>query len=392
MDRRLIWIGAGAFITSTVAFVFSSLLHAIAEDNGVSITSAGHLITAYSLSYALAAPLLSALAGAIDRRSVMVGAMGVFVAGNLIAAASTGFGTLLAAQIIMGAAAALFAATGQATAVSLVAPEFRSRAVSVVLAGTTLAVALGAPAGSLIATFWDWHGTFIALAALGTLCAAVLWWKLPGDLRAPALPLGERLSVIAHPGVASALLVTFFYIVGGFTVICYLAPLALQGAGLSAAALPGMLLAYGFGAVVGNLSAGQLADRIGANRVVVFSIAVSTVLCLAIAATLKLLPLPLAGPVLIGLMVPWGISGWTFPSAQAGRLVALAPHLAHLTLALNGSALYFGIGVGSLVGGQVLAYATPADLGIVGAVFPLLALGMMALSRRRAPFSPAPAE
>ena len=57
-----------------------------------------------------------------------------------------------------------------------------------------LAVALGAPAGSLIATFWDWHGTFIALAALGTLCAAVLWWKLPGDLRAPALPLGERLS------------------------------------------------------------------------------------------------------------------------------------------------------------------------------------------------------
>ncbi len=194
MDRRLIWLGAGAFITSTVAFVFSSLLHAIAEDTGVSITSAGHLITAYSLSYAISAPILSALVGAIDRRSVMVGSMAVFVAGNMIAANSAGFGTLLAAQIVMGAAAALFAATGQATAVALVAPEFRARAVSVVLAGTTLAVAMGAPVGSLIATFWDWHGTFIALAALGTICAAILWWKLPGDLRGTTLPLGERLA------------------------------------------------------------------------------------------------------------------------------------------------------------------------------------------------------
>ncbi len=182
---------------------------------------------------------------------------------------------------------------------------------------------------------------------------------------------------------------TFFYIVGGFTVICYLAPLALQGAGLSAAALPGMLLAYGIGAVVGNLSAGQLADRIGATRVVIFAIAMSTVLCLVMAAALKLLPQHLAGPVLIALMVPWGISGWTFPSAQAGRMVALAPQLAPLTLALNGSALYFGIGVGSLVGGQVLAHATPADLGIVGAVFPVLALGLLFLSGRRTRLAPA---
>ncbi|MGE3364002.1 MAG: MFS transporter [Rhizobiaceae bacterium] len=392
MDRRLIWLGAGAFITSTVAFVFSSLLHAIADDTGVSITSAGHLITAYSLSYAIAAPLLSALTGTLDRRSVMVGSMAVFVGGTVIAATSTGFGSLLAAQVVMGAAAALFAATGQATAVGLVAPEFRARAVSVVLAGTTLAVALGAPVGSLIATFWGWHGTFIALGTLGALCAVILWWKLPGDLRGTALPLAERLSVIAHPGVANALGVTFFYIVGGFTVISYLAPLALEGAGLSPAALPGMLLAYGFGAVVGNLSAGQLADRIGATRVVIFAIAVSTMLSLGMAVALKVLPMHLAGPVLIGLMVPWGISGWTFPSAQADRLVALAPHLAQLTLALNASALYFGIGVGSFVGGQVLDHATPADLGVAGAVFPLLALGLLYLSRQRRGLAATPAE
>ena len=53
----------------------------------------------------------------------------------------------------MGMSTGLFAATAQATAVSLAGPEHRARAISVVVGGTTFAVALGAPLGSLIATF-----------------------------------------------------------------------------------------------------------------------------------------------------------------------------------------------------------------------------------------------
>jgi DHA1 family inner membrane transport protein len=382
MDKRLIWLGVGAFAVSTVGFVFSALLPAIAADAHITVPHAGYLITAFSLSYAIFTPLLSAFAGAIDRRKVIVSAMLLFIAGNLGAALSSSFVALLAAQIVMGMAAGLFAATSQAAAVALVGPDHRARAIAVVIGGTTFAVALGAPAGSLIATFWGWRGTFLAIAVLSIVCALILWFMLPRDTRGAKLTLAERLAVVAMPGVLPALAVTFLYLVGGFVVISYLAPLAIDGAGMTKAVLPGMLLAFGVGAVIGNMTSGQLSDRFGPTRVVIFSLTSSMVICLGIALVLKFLPHELAGPVLIGLMVPWGIIGWMFPPAQASRLVSLAPNVAHLTLSLNASALYFGIAFGTLIGGRVLEFATASDLGLVAAAFPVISLAVLAATRR----------
>ena len=86
---------------------------------------------------------------------------------------------------------------------------------------------------------------------------------------------------IGRPGILPSLLVTFLYLTGGFIVICYMAPLAIDGAGLPAAVLPGMLLAFGVGAVAGNYASGQLADRLGATRVVVLSLLVARRICIA---------------------------------------------------------------------------------------------------------------
>ncbi|MRX33117.1 MFS transporter [Aminobacter sp. MDW-2] len=382
MDKRLIWLAVGSFAMSTVGFVFSSLLPAIAGDAHVSIPFAGYLIMAFSLAYAIGAPVLSALAGEIDRRRVLAATMLVFVAGNIIAAMSSSFAGLLIAQIVMGMSAGLYAATAQATAVSLAGPEHRARAIAVVVGGTTFAVALGAPVGSLIATMWGWRGTFVAIALLGISCAAILWVRLPRDSHGIKLTLSERFTAIARPGILPSLLVTLLYLAGGFTVISYIAPLALEGAGLPEIALPGMLLAFGVGAVIGNLSSGYLTDRIGATRMVVISLLMSSGFCIAIALTLKLLPHHVAGPVLIALMVPWGIIGWAFPPAQASRIVGFGPEIAHLTLSLNASALYFGIAFGTVIGGRVLEFARPSDLGLVAAAFPLVALAVLGASNR----------
>lgn len=391
MDKRLLWLAVGSFAMSTVGFVFSSLLPSIAADTHTSIPSAGYLITAFSLSYAIGAPLLSALAGTADRRYVLTAAMLVFVAGNIIAAASASFVSLLAAQVVMGMAAGLFAATAQATAVGLAGPQHRAFAISIVVGGTTFAVALGAPLGALIATFWGWRGTFSSIALLGLACALVLWLRLPRGLQGTRLTMAERLHSLGQPGVMPSLLVTLLYLTGAFVVISYLAPLAMQGAGLSAIALPEMLLAFGVGAVIGNLSSGYLADRIGATRVVVLSLLLAALVCMTIALGLKLLPHALSGPLLIAIMVPWGIIGWAFPPAQASRIVGYAPQVAHLTLSLNASAIYFGIAIGTVIGGRVLEFATPSDLGLVAAVFPVASLGVMLLARRQRRSSAMPA-
>ena len=377
MDRRIIWLAVGSFTMSTVGFVFSSLLPSIAADTHTTIPHAGHLITLFSLSYAIGAPLLSALAGAADRRRLLVAAMLVFVVGNCIAAISVSFTTLLLAQIVMGMASGLFAATAQATAVSLAGPEHRALAISIVVGGTTFAVALGAPLGALIAAFWGWRGTFGAVALLGLTCAAVLWLRLPRGLSGTKLTMSERFGAIGRPGVASSLMVTFLYLTGGFIIISYLAPLAIDGAGLSQLALPGLLLAFGVGAVIGNLSSGYLADRLGATRVVTASLIAALAVSLMIAFGLHFLTRDLAGLLLIGIMVPWGIVGWAFPPAQASRIVGFAPEVAHLTLSLNASAIYLGIATGTAIGGRVLENTAAADLGFFAALFPVASLAVL---------------
>ncbi|WEX11220.1 MFS transporter [Chelativorans sp. AA-79] len=382
MDRRLFLLALGAFATSTVAFVFAGLLPLIAEDTGISVAQAGYLVSAFSLAYAIGTPVLSALTGALDRRRVIGIALLFFIAGNVAAGASTSMLPLFLAQVVMGAAAGLFAATAQATAVLLAGPERRAAAISAVVGGTTFAVALGAPAGSMFAQFVGWRGEFLALAVIGTLCLAALWLRLPHGLSTASSTLLERVMVVRRPGVLPAIAVTFLYLTGAFAIISYLGPLAIEGAGLSREVLPFVLLAYGAGAILGNYASGRIADRLGPTRVVTFSMLAAMTFALILAAVAGWAPDGVAGPLLIALMVPWGFVGWTFPPAQASRLVGAAPDVAHLTLALNASAIYFGIGFGTLIGGRALEVAGVGSLGIVGAVFTVAALLLLAARRR----------
>ena len=386
MDTRLIWLAGGAFATSLMAFVFAGLLPLISESANISISEAGHLVTAYSLAYAIGTPILATLTGAADRKRVIAGALTLFLAGNVAAATSNSFTMLTVAQIVMGASAGLYAATAQATAIMLAGIEHRAKAVAAVVGGTTIAVALGAPLGSLIGHLAGWRATFLFVGLVAVICVTVLSLMLPRGLPGVKLTLGERLLTITRPGVLPALIVTFLYLTGAFIVICYMAPLATEGAGLPVTVLPAMLLAFGIGAVIGNYASGQLTDRLGATRVVVFSLVASSSICIGITLMLDLLPSAVAGPLLIAIMVPWGIIGWAFPPAQASRIVALAPQLANLTLPLNASAMYFGIAFGSFLGGWVLKHAPASELGLVAAAFPLVALVVLfAHARMRKP-------
>lgn len=383
MDKRLIWLAAGAFAVGTVGFVFSTLLPLIAEEMHVTVAQAGYLISAFSLAYAVGAPVLSALAGAADRRLVLAIALVTFVAGNLLASQSNSFAFLFAAPVIMGAAGGLFAATAQATAISMAPPEQRARAISMVVGGTTFAVALGAPLASLLATLWGWRGAFGAIGVMALACAAILWWRLPARHFGEALTLGQRLAALRRPGITPALLVTFLHLSGCFAVVSYFGAIAIDGAGLSRYALPVLLLSFGIGAILGNGLGGYLADRFGNVPVIVWSIVLAMLLCCSVSAVL-MLPDWLAGPLLIALMFPWGLIGWAFMPAQVSRIVGLAPDVSGLTLSLNVSALYFGVAFGTFVGGRVLEYAAVEDIGVVGAAISLAGL-LLFLSARRKP-------
>ncbi|MCI5073684.1 MFS transporter [Oricola sp.] len=385
MDPRLIWLAVGAFATSTVAFVFAGLLPLIADSVGVSVSQAGLLMTAFSLSYAIGTPVLATVTGTIDRRRVIGMALIAFMVANLAAASAGSYTMLMLAQIVMGAFTGLFASTAQATAVALSDPQRRARAVSIVIAGTTFAVAFGAPLGALIGNLVGWRFTFLFVAALAMTCLVILWFRLPHDIAGMRLSLGERVLAIGHPGVLPALAVSWLYVSANFTLIAYMAPLAMEGAGMSRDTVPLLLLVFGVGAVTGNALAGWLGDRLGATRTVVIAILGALTLATAIALTLGLLPSRMAAIMLTILMFPWGLVGWSFPSAQTSRLVAAAPQLLHLTMPLHASVIYLGIASGGLIGAQLLAVAEAKWLPVVSVCVLLVTLATLAADvlRRR---------
>jgi MFS transporter, DHA1 family, inner membrane transport protein len=242
-------------------------------------------------------------------------------------------------------------------------------------------VALGAPLGAFVASLAGWRGTYMSIAGAGLIAAAAIWFMLPGGLRGVRLPLKTRLKVLSRPKIKPVLTTTLLYMTGGFAVFTYIAPMAIQVAGLDRSTLPAVLLTYGIGAAIGNYIGGQLADRWGAQRTVVTALVLNMGMLFLFSA-IGHLPQAWAGPVFVAALLPWGVVSWSFPPAQASRILAIAPESAPLVLSLNGSALYLGVALGSFVGGIVLRYGTAMDIGWIAALFLLVALALMWLGER----------
>ena len=387
MDTRLVWLALGTFAVGVEGFVIATLLPAIAADSGVTITQAGYLVFAYAIAYAIGAPVLSAFTGKFDRRPLLATVALVFAVGAFLAAVSQGYAMLLVARLIIAASAGLYAATAQAAAVTLSTPERRARSVAIVVAGTTMAVALGAPIGAFLSGFAGWRGTYFAIAGVGVLTSLAIWFMLPHGIKGDRRGLSERLGVLSVPGLVPALATILLYMAGPFAAFIYLGPVTTKLMGLDAGLLPFIMLAYGVGAALGNTVGGQMSDRVGAQATVTIAAALNVVFLLLLGA-IPMLPAVAITPVFFGFMILWGIAGWMFVPGQVSRVVALSPSSAPLALSLNASFLYLGTALGALVGGFVLEHLSINELGLVAAIFPTLALGVIYLSRPKAEFVP----
>jgi predicted MFS family arabinose efflux permease len=88
--------------------MIAGLLPALARDLNVGLPAAGHLVTAFSLAYAIGAPVIAVLTAGLERRRLLAIAMGGFTLANLVAALAPGYAGLLAARLLLALSAAGF--------------------------------------------------------------------------------------------------------------------------------------------------------------------------------------------------------------------------------------------------------------------------------------------
>ncbi len=390
MDTRLVWLAGGAFAIGTGSLVITGILPNLASAFGVTIDTAGLLISIFALAYAIGSPVLSTLLGDVDRRALLAGALSVFTLANLFAAFTSDFASLMAARIVMALASGVFMPAANAVAVALVPPERRGRAIALVTGGMTVSLILGVPLGTAVAAH-GWHHAFLIVALVGALALLGLLFQLPAGLPRVTNSLSERLQVARRGDVLLALGTTALWTTGAFTLYTYIAPFLAAHAGITGHWLGAALVVSGIGSAVGNQWGGIAADRFGPERALVF---VLTLLAGALAAASTVavtLPPETAVFALPLIIMIWSGAGWAGHPAQMSRLASMAPDATVVALSLNASALYLGIAAGSALGQQTLRLGASWQLGYVGALCEIAALALLFLSirlrkpRRRTP-------
>lgn len=345
-------MATGTFAIGTDAFIVAGILNEVSDTFAMSPAQTGQLITVFSLAYMMFAPLTAWLLGNVNRKPVLQLALGLFIAGNLVCTDADSFLQMCAGRVLAALGAACYMPQAAAAAAGLVSEKRRGLAIAIVYGGMTLAIALGIPFGTFLATLIGWREIFLLIALLGAFSLLGLSLTLNTSTAPGKHTLKERLAPLRQKAVPTTLVITFFAVCSEHIVYSYVSVLLKDTQLGKEAILPLALLVFGIGAVIGNIVSGLLTDTFGSKCVLLLSVSVQT-------GSLFLLTFYATSPWwVLTIFLVWGICGWMYLVPIQHHLLSLSKPVGALTVSLNSSVLYAGIAAGSMLGGLTL-YTLP---------------------------------
>lgn len=384
-NPALLALAVGAFGIGVTEFTPMGMLPLIAGDLGVSIPAAGLVVSAYALGVLVGAPLVTLAAARLPRRRLLVGLMGIFTLGNVLAALAGGYAMLVAARLVTSLNHGAFFSVGAVVAAQIVPPERRAAAVATMFSGLTVATIGGVPLAAWIGEALGWRAAFWGIAGIGVLAMLALALALP-DLKAEAgADLRGELRALVRGPVLAALGLTVVGFSAMFTVFTYIVPILQVEAGMSAGAVTAMLVLFGIGLAAGNWLGGALADR-SVDGTIAAALAGMVALLLVFAATLR-------AEVAVAILIPlWGVASFALVPPLQMRVMNEAREAQSLASAMNIGAFNLGNAVGAALGGAVI----DAGLGhpavpLAGAAMAAAGLAMLVALRRDRRPRPVPA-
>jgi predicted MFS family arabinose efflux permease len=371
----LLALSAATFTTVSAEMMPAGVLDAMSSSLAVSVATAGLLVTGWAGTIALTGIPLVRLTIRWSRKSVVLACLAVMAVANLATALSPVYEVALVARMVAAAAHGLFWAVVVAYAASLAPPERVGRALSIVLAGPTLAGLVGVPLGTEVAHHIGWRITFSALAGLCVVCLAVIAALVPavGGGGGGARP--ERWDRSA----TSVLLVAgggFFALIGYYAVFTFVVPVS-AAAGIGEQAVPGVLLASGIGGFAGVLVAGRISDR--------WPTAALPVTALALAAATAGMGMPCGAIVYVIMVTVWGALIGVLPVVLQARVMRAATERFRNTAgSILVTVLNLGIGLGAGLGSVISTFGLLRMLPVIAAAVATVSVVPLALLHSRA--------
>src|SRR5690606_17496881 len=213
---------------------------------------AGLLITVFALVFGVGGPVLLFLAGRADRKRVTLAALSVFIVGNLVAVASTTYGALMLSRIITAASGALLTVLCLALAAHISKPDYRGRAIGIVVMGISGSLVLGLPIGVSLGHAYGWRSPFVLVAVLALLLVGGVSAFFGEAPTRPPVPLKGQLRALRDEKVLFAHATTFFFLAGHYTLYGYLTPFVISTMAFGGSLITLLYFVYGAAAVTGG--------------------------------------------------------------------------------------------------------------------------------------------
>ena len=343
----LLALAVGGFAIGTTEFAAMSLLPQFARGLGIDEPTAGHVISAYALGVVVGAPMIAVLAAKIERRVLLIGLMTFLGIANGLSALAPTYHLMLLARFLSGLPHGAYFGVGSLVAASMVPREKRSRAVSRMMLGLTIATIAGVPLANGIGQWFGWRWGFgiVAIIAAATVAMLVRFAPILRPAK-DASPLGE-LAALRNGQVWLTLAIGAVGFGGIFCVYTYLASTLTEVTGVSSAFTPVAFALFGVGMTIGTLVCAKAADVAlmpAAGITLLFGAGALALYAPAAPHLWAILPVVL----LIG-------CGGGLSTILQTRLMDVAEEAQTLAAALNHSAFNTANALGPLLGGMAIA-------------------------------------
>ena len=266
MKKSLIALAFGTLGLGIAEFTMMGILPYVANDLHISLPMAGHFISAYALGVCCGAPILL-WARKYPLKHILLGLMALMLVGNLCASMASSYWMLLIARFISGLPHGAYFGVGSIVAGKLADEGKGAEAVSIMVAGMTVANLFGVPLGTSLSHLISWRVTFLLVGCWGLIVLYYIWRWVPQVEGLADTGFKGQFRFLKKPAPWLILGATALGNGGVFCWYSYINPLLTNVSGFSEESITALMVLAGFGMVAGNLISGRLSDRYTPGRV-----------------------------------------------------------------------------------------------------------------------------
>lgn len=343
------------------------ILPSIADHFHVSVSKAGLLVSLFALAVAVSGPTMPLLFSGMNRKTVMLLVLGVFVLGNVVSIFTTNFTLALIARVVPAFFHPIYCSLAFTVAAASVSKEEAPKAVSKVFIGVSAGMVIGVPVVSFIANVVSIE---MAMAFFAIVNAIVFIATL---IFVPSMPVEERLSYGMQLSVLKKS-ITWLSIVAVillnsavFGVYSYLAEYLKTVTNMSSNTISLMLLIYGGANIIGNIAAGKLLTKNANYSVVIFPFALGAVYIILF--LFGQFTIPMAIITLI-----WGIIAGIGGNINQYWITSSAPEAPDFANGIFLTAVNLGTTIGAAAGGLFISEMGTQYIVLVGFLSLILSL------------------